>query len=102
MNAGFRGRPCGTLLPNELGCFDMMGNVSEWCHNLHANYSKDMNESTVTIDTIAGESISLAYRDIRGGSWRMDPAVLRSATRIWMGPKGAQSNIGFRAARSCP
>ena len=23
--------PCGSLLPNDLGLFDMLGNVIEWC-----------------------------------------------------------------------
>ena len=50
-------------------------------------------------DAIKDETISLDPRHIRGGSWRMDPAVLRSTTRIWMDPTGDQSNIGFRAAR---
>ena len=33
MNSGFRAHPCGTLLPNDLGLFDMLGNVMEWCHS---------------------------------------------------------------------
>ena len=26
-----RAWPCGSLLPNDLGLFDMLGNVNEWC-----------------------------------------------------------------------
>ena len=29
----YRTRPCGSLLPNDLGLFDLLGNVIEWCHD---------------------------------------------------------------------
>ncbi len=31
--SGHRTRPCGSLLPNDLGMFDLLGNVIEWCHD---------------------------------------------------------------------
>ncbi len=101
-NGGFVAHPCGVLQPNEFGLFDMMGNVSEWCHDLFVKYPEDLDVNAVTTDAIRDETVWLAQRHIRGGSWRMDPAVLRSTTRIWMGPTGNQSNIGFRPARTCP
>ena len=91
MNAGFKASPCGMLLPNELGLFDMMGNVAEWCHDQLVQYPKDMDETTVKTDVIRREGVPLKSRYLRGGSWRMDPSVLRSTTRGWMGPTGAQS-----------
>ena len=30
-NSNDRARPCGLAMPNDLGMFDMMGNVWEWC-----------------------------------------------------------------------
>ena len=32
-NSGDRASPCGSLLPNDLGLFDMLGNVYEWCQD---------------------------------------------------------------------
>jgi formylglycine-generating enzyme required for sulfatase activity len=98
--SGFRAHPGGTLLPNDLGLFDMMGNVAEWCEDV--NDSSQNDEHSTGVDRIAGESISTSDRFFRGGSWRSDPAILRSTTRGWFGPSSPASNIGLRPARTCP
>ena len=102
MNSGFRAHPCGTLLPNDLGLFDMLGNVMEWCHSRNLVHPKRMSEQTVITDHILTELVSNADRDLRGGSWRMDPAVIRSSMRSWFAPANSQSNVGFCAARTGP
>ena len=37
-NSQDRAWPCGQLLPNELGLFDMLGNVYEWCQEQYDRY----------------------------------------------------------------
>ena len=37
-NAQQRAWPCGSLQPNDLGLFDMLGNVLEWCQEDYQNY----------------------------------------------------------------
>ena len=37
--------PCGSLLPNELGLFDMLGNTYEWCQDVAQIYQPDRNNS---------------------------------------------------------
>ena len=70
MNADFMAHPCGTLLPNDLGLFDMLGNVMEWCHSRNLVHPKRMDERTVITDTISTEVVSIDDRDLRGGSWQ--------------------------------
>ena len=41
-----------------------------------------MSEQTVITDHILTELVSNADRDLRGGSWGMDPAVIRSSMRM--------------------
>jgi formylglycine-generating enzyme required for sulfatase activity len=39
-NAGNHTWPVGTARPNELGCFDLLGNLQEWCHTRDDSASK--------------------------------------------------------------
>ncbi len=102
MSSGYQCRPCGLLLPNDFGLFDMMGNVIEWCHDRYVEYPKDTNEKTVKGDDIESETVTAAHRYVRGGSWRGDPMVLRSTTRGWFDTWGTGTNVGFRVVRTCP
>jgi formylglycine-generating enzyme required for sulfatase activity len=88
--------PVGSLLPNDLGLFDMQGNAMEWCEEVVGYYK-------------AGEDIENkgAVRDselrvLRGGSFSNRPALVRSAYRSRDQPTYRSNYNGFRAARTYP
>ena len=60
-NSGMRLHPVGTLHPNELGLYDMSGNVWEWCQDWKGRYS----DAAQTDPTGAGKGTA---RVCRGGS----------------------------------
>jgi formylglycine-generating enzyme required for sulfatase activity len=86
---------CGSLLPNDLGLFDMLGNVYEWCHEQAANYHPERVESE--IDEILDRSVE---RHIRGGTFSFRPAIVRSASRDRLAPTSQGIGDGFRPART--
>jgi len=80
-NSQDRAWPCGQLLPNELGLFDMLGNVFEWCQE--QDYSYPEGEVNTTSDDM---NILLSMEEqnprlLRGGSFGYLPANVRSAYR---------------------
>jgi len=95
-----RARPCGSLLPNNLGLFDMLGNVAEWCQDRALQYRPG--GTAMTNDNIH----ELEYvneknpRLLRGGAFNIQPAVVRSAFRIRFTPATRYINLGFRPSRT--
>ncbi len=97
---GFCTHPCGSLLPNDAGLFDMLGNAGELCHDVRARLPAG---PQIVDDTIADENISNEFRSIRGGSFAQSPAGLLSGYRAaWCAPSDPLADIGFRLARTIP
>jgi len=85
---------CGTLLPNDLGLSDMLGNAWEWCQERWTDYQPGRADSP--IDNIIDDS----HRLIRGGSFTRPPSSVRSADRYGGAPSMGIFNEGFRPART--
>jgi formylglycine-generating enzyme required for sulfatase activity len=87
----------GKKTSNELGIYDMSGNVFEWCSDLWENYS-----SSAQTNPYIGHSTAGSYRVIRGGSWGSDASNTRVAVRYRYSPTVALIVLGFRIARTVP
>jgi formylglycine-generating enzyme required for sulfatase activity len=95
-NSLSKSRPVGSLRPNDLGLFDLHGNVWEWCQNRPDDFP-DMRDRD-TDDKADNKS----GRSMRGGAF-YDPALfLRSAHRVWYEPAFRSYVSGFRPARTFP
>jgi formylglycine-generating enzyme required for sulfatase activity len=70
-------RPVGTKQPNELGIYDMSGNVWEWC----SDWYSDTYYSSSPLTNPTGLS-SGTYRVLRGGSWDNLDLNCRVANRL--------------------
>ena len=94
-NSGSKTQPVGGKKPNELGLYDMSGNVWEWCEdNWHDSYQNAPTDSRPWVDNPRGGS-----RVLRGGSWNNLRMGLRAADRDWSAPFNRFKNFGFRLAR---
>ena len=87
-NSGSKTHPVGSLQGNELGLFDMSGNVYEWCADTWGSYPCD--EETKKDDS---------RRVVRGGSWNYNSLNCRAASRNWDFMDLRYGYIGFRLAR---
>jgi formylglycine-generating enzyme required for sulfatase activity len=87
-------RPVGSLRPNDLGLFDLHGNVWEWCHNRHEDFT-DIRDRNIE-DKVDNKS----SRSFRGGAFSKFPLSLRSADRVRAVPAVRTFDLGFRPART--
>jgi serine/threonine protein kinase/formylglycine-generating enzyme required for sulfatase activity len=99
-NAVERTCPVGTLKPNDLGLFDVLGNVSEWCQDellLGPGEQPERPDDTGVIRIRKFPS-----RVIRGGYYAQRARYLSTAARIGLTTVRQDAFLGFRPARTIP
>jgi formylglycine-generating enzyme required for sulfatase activity len=91
-NSGNQTQKVGKRKANELGIFDMSGNVLEWCSDW---YNEGYYQLSGGMTNSQGP-ISGSIRVLRGGSWYSDGHACRSVNRIYGTPSFRFNYIGFR------
>ncbi|MBR5726807.1 MAG: SUMF1/EgtB/PvdO family nonheme iron enzyme [Muribaculaceae bacterium] len=90
-NSGEITHAVATKAPNELGIYDMAGNVGEWCSDWYGDYS-------ATAQTNPTGPNTGSARVVRGGSWNQAWRMNRVTYRHEGYPTTDNVNVGFRLA----
>ena len=90
-NSGHKTHPVATKSPNELGIYDMTGNVWEWCADWYGDYSSGA-------QTNPKGPYGGSRRVNRGGSWAYNVRGCRSSFRFDYYPTDRSYNHGLRLA----
>ena len=93
--AGQWTHPVACKQPNELGLYDMTGNVAEWCNDLYGPYQLTTRPDPCGADT-GSQHI------VRGGSYDEAKANCHLSVRRWYNPETTAGYIGFRVAFTLP
>ncbi len=92
LNSWRKSQEVGEKAPNELGIYDMSGNVWEWCSDFFAGFTRD-----VKTDPYVDKG---SNRVIRGGSWNDGASGVRLLSRDSSPSAVSNAEIGFRIART--
>lgn len=91
-NSGGKPHQVGTRHPNELGIYDMSGNVWEWCSDSFYVDEKYNKHDTL----VSGSSL---YAVVRGGTWFNERQTCRTTCHYYIYPASKHFNNGFRLVK---
>ena len=92
-NSSNKTHPVGTKQANELGLYDLSGNVWEWCQDCHGSYVSSSQTNPIGVE-------SGTFRVRRGGSWLNSAWGCRSSYRYCDAPDYRFNYIGLRLVLS--
>jgi formylglycine-generating enzyme required for sulfatase activity len=99
-NEGASTHPVGQKSPNELGIYDMSGNVDEWCSDWFDGYFNVA--QTNPLGPWPSDLWSDRWHIYRGGSYDGDSLTIHVTDRGCKDPSLSTSNLGFRIVFSEP
>ncbi len=85
--------PVGSFRPNDLGIYDMSGNVYEWVGDWHV---KDYYRKSPRLNPRGGNKGT--DKILRGGAWDLQPDTARTTSRYWNVAGARAVCMGFRLA----
>lgn len=96
-------RPVGQKAPNELGLYDMSGNVKEWCYDYYDPHQYANSRALGTVQDPLGPPEG-EFFVVRGGGWSQEGDAQRVSFRLAYGQIDAERYysdvvLGFRVAR---
>lgn len=112
-NSEKKTQPVGRLKPNELGIYDMSGNVWEWCLDIYYNnvlslipdnFSNPLNIDNVVfnhlVDTYSLQRDKESNPCLRGGSWNIVDNYCAVSFRHFNDARDVNNSYGFRLSRT--